>query len=1768
MEAVKTRKKKGKRKSKAGENRKNDCPDTNLVTENCKENTPATTSNLLVAGEQSGTGATAVNENSKSCNEVENSETFGNQGIPDVGLSSPPCNNYGDDSVTVDTVSQEEDSLQAKAENKPLLADSSHKLDVSSDVLQPGSTEDEAVILKLEEDKNDVDVSSADVLQPRSTEDEAVILKLEEDKNDVDVSSADVLLPQSTEDEAVILKLEEDKNDVDVSSVGHGSSNIETKTFVKDDGNENFIHEETLNAASYVHESIKHRQHDESVEAPDVLHRERASTAPPLEREDSVVDQDNINEEIMEEEKSGAMPCIPESTKSISLTENIMARDVIHRERASTAPPLERENSTQHQLTDTENAQLMMPATASSLYPTLQAIKEPELQPYTEERLKEFYYNPQLAQFNQSVDTFLGVIALRIHIILVSLKSQCNNYQNSLWISTQHQLTQNGHCEDDHRVSHTYTFETVQLNSDALTFLHDVLGKIRCGLQESLSMNQYLCQLYKLHIDVYLYDMINGSSVLKHLATQTPFSSAITPQILNEHTDTLRQCISVFFAFMRRHSEDEKFIQDIKCWLNHLISLLLNVQSYDDSFFILNHLIRCPGGIGSWASQFVQPIVSGLHSSDCKWNDTALDHFIVSLGATVFPIKCRDEFLSFIPQDNSSGSRDSWTLVTEEGLEDDSVENYFLRLRESDLISIYSQFAFDKLFCYLLRLSNSGTEDLYLIQQPIDSHYVMKVFVVTSTIIKLLSSAFSTYNSIHYNQYVKTICKTIREIIHFISDFWQHYQATRAITENDWNEVPIERLVTEYDQFFMKATHAVWIGRDQEVEVTMCTERDYQDDWKGVLYEEDRLSKFANNLKSVSLSDGIHLLTIFSTMTEACETNSNFIQMVTLELFEICYVYESTRELYYKTGRELLNYISLRNPSIVTLLLHRVEFMFNEVGNMALYLFKGLPIICWTPEEEDFNLIRNWLVQCNISSLKNQLARFIISELNWSTCKRTDLLALSRPVHNETASMIVEVYTEKIKGSDFENNDFGRQIASILPANSTIALYGPQSEVLAWCWDTATHLKLHGTSLQTLSLIFSYACASKNVQVDIHNLEAVPLTATLTGTYDQMPSAYENPMLLPLRQCADDHIPLGCYLLLSMTSVGHFPSDFLAHGLRYFECIIDSGYYKASLCVLYNVIPAFFEHDENESLLESPIFLKAIESVLAADIKYGPLQFIPKFIYDKNNEITGSIASLIQTHCFHYANHLSPIEFWTRVFLNIYDWAKNECIQLIFDELAKVAFLIPDGLEIMSKIIAEKYDKGEVVKDQQSGILQSFFSWVASGFQGSTTRQSFLDEAGNGEYPWFAFVILCADQEYEIQSGILRQMTLELLQNASIGIDAALKKSISRLDIHAPYSSTNLCIYRWVQQALTTDMSHPILPLIWQKFFSLYLSQSDCGLGIRGSVGHRYFKNMSSLIHRVKERLFYQTLALWLEEPRLHDTSLYLPSLPIQYNPELLGRLYNKTGELWLEYVDLTAIYEDVYNNIRSWLLQYAPFTLASKFELSSSSHSGREEPLTRINLRLRCYEASQPPPEVKETIEPFAVLPRNLFENDQQLLSALKSDFRIIVESSQEFSTRVAALNSSDIEYLNLLPNVYHNAPSTVTVNVPCNNWLRGTADCKGPAQLTFDFQAKHEREEVSRQIQANREGYERLSKFFVTPVSEILCHAAARIELVISNLVKEFSIANTDTGRRKICSSASSVFYAIVAMLDNDTKTYLPIERFLNSCIQTLGMVSYYDP
>jgi len=36
-----------------------------------------------------------------------------------------------------------------------------------------------------------------------------------------------------------------------------------------------------------------------------------------------------------------------------------------------------------------------------------------------------------------------------------------------------------------------------------------------------------------------------------------------------------------------------------------------------------------------------------------------------------------------------------------------------------------------------------------------------------------------------------------------------------------------------------------------------------------------------------------------------------------------------------------------------------------------------------------------------------------------------------------------------------------------------------------------------------------------------------------------------------------------------------------------------------------------------------------------------------------------------------------------------------------------------------------------------------------------------------------------------------------------------------------------LPIYRWIYQAINMEVGHPLLPLMWQRFFTLYLGRLD-----------------------------------------------------------------------------------------------------------------------------------------------------------------------------------------------------------------------------------------------------------------------------------------------------------------------------------------------------
>ena len=71
------------------------------------------------------------------------------------------------------------------------------------------------------------------------------------------------------------------------------------------------------------------------------------------------------------------------------------------------------------------------------------------------------------------------------------------------------------------------------------------------------------------------------------------------------------------------------------------VSALLRVSTFDDHLFILNHIMRCPAGVGSWAAQLIQvpAIPSNQELVPLPFGNQYLDHLVTCLSTLLIPTR-------------------------------------------------------------------------------------------------------------------------------------------------------------------------------------------------------------------------------------------------------------------------------------------------------------------------------------------------------------------------------------------------------------------------------------------------------------------------------------------------------------------------------------------------------------------------------------------------------------------------------------------------------------------------------------------------------------------------------------------------------------------------------------------------------------------------------------------------------------------------------------------------------------------------------------------------------------------------------------------------------------------------------------------------------------------------------------------------------------------------------------------------------------------------
>lgn len=297
-----------------------------------------------------------------------------------------------------------------------------------------------------------------------------------------------------------------------------------------------------------------------------------------------------------------------------------------------------------------------------------------EIIPFTESQLASLYVNQELALIDIFISEFteiqlrssairqqhrlhellMNYLRVRNHLIINSheleiLRKSCREMQKQLWCLDKACIREAGECQDGNPVVATHEYCTARFNHQALGALARNLSTIKDLLHNTQALYCYEAEMLKLQIEYYIQRVCISCKEFTNL----PHNASVNLLPLHVPSQTIpqlmeiRMCITILFNFQRKLLKDGKFVTDTREWLTRLVAILLRVATWQDHLFLLNHILRCPGGVMNWARSYVQtPIPQQFGKLGVSpLNDPFLDHIIATLAVILLPVKDRDKFL-------------------------------------------------------------------------------------------------------------------------------------------------------------------------------------------------------------------------------------------------------------------------------------------------------------------------------------------------------------------------------------------------------------------------------------------------------------------------------------------------------------------------------------------------------------------------------------------------------------------------------------------------------------------------------------------------------------------------------------------------------------------------------------------------------------------------------------------------------------------------------------------------------------------------------------------------------------------------------------------------------------------------------------------------------------------------------------------------------------------------------------------------------------------
>lgn len=323
---------------------------------------------------------------------------------------------------------------------------------------------------------------------------------------------------------------------------------------------------------------------------------------------------------------------------------------------------------------------------------------------------------------------------------------------------------------------------------------------------------------------------------------------------------------------------------------------------------------------------------------------------------------------------------------------------------------------------------------------------------------------------------------------------------------------------------------------------------------------------------------------------------------------------------------------------------------------------------------------------------------------------------------------------------------------------------------------------------------------------------------------------------------------------------------------------------------------------------------------------------------------------------------------------------------------------------------------------------------------------------------------------------------------------------------------------------------------------------------------------------------YYKTLSLWLEEPRLQESGLYLPALPPQYMSQKLILLMENDHTPWLEYVDYWQVLQAQLKAVKDWEKTCLRDTDDAQTKIVQTPTSPLEpaDPMMRIFRRLRSYETSKTPPALSKHTTIVEHISRETLYEPDRVIKAAKPHLKVITDYAQTYNLMVSEHTAVDCNFLELIPTLYREVESRVTLHALCDPAPAGqrrsrsgtppTVHCAGPAVIRIKIAEAKVSDGIDQMISQNRAEYENLLVKASQPPPSKVTQGCVFADHLINLLEHELNVYRTCENTvilRKVQDSGVTLFYHLVEFYNEEAALCPPTKQLMTTCIEKLGQL-----